>query len=224
MNEEEAFLRAICAEPDEDTPRLAFADWLDEHDRPERAEFIRVQCERARRSGHRERRTELLKRSMQLIQQFGRTWFTQDWPDAGENAVTGYTFDRGFVDCVSMSRRELQDADIARIVRERPLLALVHTWNLSQNQIGDDGLQTIANCPRLSRLRHLGLTANPVTLRGIEALAASPHLMELKELAMGHWFDPNNPDVLLGFMEAQAASREAHDIFQRYGKTVRILA
>lgn len=30
MNEEETFLRAICDHPDEDTPRLAFADWLTE--------------------------------------------------------------------------------------------------------------------------------------------------------------------------------------------------
>src|SRR4051812_26377180 len=35
---------AIVAQPDEDTPRLAYADWLDEHADPDRAEFIRVQC------------------------------------------------------------------------------------------------------------------------------------------------------------------------------------
>jgi uncharacterized protein (TIGR02996 family) len=28
-----ALLAAICAEPDDDTPRLAYADWLDEQDR-----------------------------------------------------------------------------------------------------------------------------------------------------------------------------------------------
>jgi len=31
MNDRASFLRAICADPDEVTPRLAFADWLDEH-------------------------------------------------------------------------------------------------------------------------------------------------------------------------------------------------
>ncbi|HSQ57872.1 MAG TPA: TIGR02996 domain-containing protein, partial [Gemmata sp.] len=54
MSDEEALLKAIIATPDEDTPRLAFADWLDEN-RPDRspspadgpsarAEYIRVQC------------------------------------------------------------------------------------------------------------------------------------------------------------------------------------
>ena len=48
MTDREALIRAVCAHPDEDTPRLAFADWLDEYgdegDRV-RARFIRVQCE-----------------------------------------------------------------------------------------------------------------------------------------------------------------------------------
>src|SRR5215216_5077956 len=43
MDEERALLAAIYANPDEDTPRLVYADWLDEHDQPERAEYIRVQ-------------------------------------------------------------------------------------------------------------------------------------------------------------------------------------
>src|SRR5438105_456929 len=61
MSEADALLAAICAHPDEDTPRLAFADWLDEHGAPARrgkrpprftpaergafeAEYVRVQC------------------------------------------------------------------------------------------------------------------------------------------------------------------------------------
>lgn len=42
-----AFMRAIIAAPDDDLPRLIFADWLDEQGEPEWAEFIRVQCELA---------------------------------------------------------------------------------------------------------------------------------------------------------------------------------
>jgi uncharacterized protein (TIGR02996 family) len=44
MSDEPALLSAIIAHPDEDTPRLAYADWLDERGDPTRAEFIRVQC------------------------------------------------------------------------------------------------------------------------------------------------------------------------------------
>ena len=48
MTEREALLHAIRLEPDEDTPRLVYADWLDEHgDEADRAhaEQIRVQIE-----------------------------------------------------------------------------------------------------------------------------------------------------------------------------------
>src|SRR5262245_45122502 len=40
--EAEAFLQRIRAYPDDDAPRLVFADWLDEHGDP-RGAFIRVQ-------------------------------------------------------------------------------------------------------------------------------------------------------------------------------------
>ncbi len=48
MNDRRAFLAAIAGAPDDDMPRLAFADWLDEHPEGDRdtatAEFIRASC------------------------------------------------------------------------------------------------------------------------------------------------------------------------------------
>jgi uncharacterized protein (TIGR02996 family) len=41
----DALFRAVCEYPADDTPRLVYADWLDENGQPERAEFIRLQCE-----------------------------------------------------------------------------------------------------------------------------------------------------------------------------------
>src|SRR5215211_1107475 len=43
------FLDDIVKNIDDDTPRLVYADWLEEQGRDERAEFIRVQVGRARR-------------------------------------------------------------------------------------------------------------------------------------------------------------------------------
>lgn len=45
MTEREAFIAAIAAQPDEDTPRLAFADWLQENGEDDRARFVRLACE-----------------------------------------------------------------------------------------------------------------------------------------------------------------------------------
>lgn len=43
MSDRAALLSAIRAHPDEDTPRLVYADWLDENGEPDRAKLIREQ-------------------------------------------------------------------------------------------------------------------------------------------------------------------------------------
>lgn len=48
MTDREALIAAVCESPDDDTPRLIFADWCEEHGEPERAEFVRLQIELAR--------------------------------------------------------------------------------------------------------------------------------------------------------------------------------
>jgi uncharacterized protein (TIGR02996 family) len=45
MTTADALLAAVIASPDDDLPRLVYADWLDEHGEPERAEFVRAQVE-----------------------------------------------------------------------------------------------------------------------------------------------------------------------------------
>lgn len=48
MTEQQALLAEIISNPDDDTVRLAYADWLEEHDDPHRAAFIRAQVEYAK--------------------------------------------------------------------------------------------------------------------------------------------------------------------------------
>jgi uncharacterized protein (TIGR02996 family) len=44
MTEREMLLAAITSEPDDDTPRLVYADWLQENGESDRAEYIRIRC------------------------------------------------------------------------------------------------------------------------------------------------------------------------------------
>lgn len=48
MSDGSALLRAILEDPDDDAPRLIYADWLDENGDPARAAFIRAQIKLAR--------------------------------------------------------------------------------------------------------------------------------------------------------------------------------
>ena len=47
MTDESAFIRAIIADPDNDGPRLVYADWLEDRGQCARSELIRVQVELA---------------------------------------------------------------------------------------------------------------------------------------------------------------------------------
>lgn len=87
MSDATALLAAIRAAPEDDAPRLVYADWLEEHGQPERAEFIRVQCELARRDSLalRQREAELTARYCEVF--------------AGSLASPGirFQFHRGFI-------------------------------------------------------------------------------------------------------------------------------
>jgi len=63
----EGLLRSIFLNPDDDTARLAFADYLDENDQPDRAALIRVQCERNRLSADDPRNGELAASESKLV-------------------------------------------------------------------------------------------------------------------------------------------------------------
>jgi uncharacterized protein (TIGR02996 family) len=97
MSDREALLTAVFASPADDAPRLVYADWLDEHGQPERAEFIRVQCELARTDDPalRRRETELLAARLDalagpLAAPHLRFRFERGWPVAfGHTGVFG---------------------------------------------------------------------------------------------------------------------------------------
>ncbi|MCE9564765.1 MAG: TIGR02996 domain-containing protein [Planctomycetes bacterium] len=85
MSDQLALLAAIRDTPDEDTPRLAYADWLDEHatsdaDRA-RAEFIRLNCEVIRLNGafqspeYTEHWWSLANRLTELVEEHQEKWF-----------------------------------------------------------------------------------------------------------------------------------------------------
>ena len=89
---DDAFLRAIRADPEADLPRLVYADWLDEHDDPARAEFVRVQCELAKLPDHDAAYAALEDREHELLAEHEAKWLG-DGPTPDE-----WTFRRGFVD------------------------------------------------------------------------------------------------------------------------------
>src|SRR4051812_22718612 len=77
VNHDEAFLEDICAHPDDDATPLIYADWLDDHDEPARAEFIRVQVERRRTPPDGGRQNALLQRELTFLQEHEDRWLAE---------------------------------------------------------------------------------------------------------------------------------------------------
>src|SRR5262245_2463733 len=95
MKGERAFLEAIRADPDEDGPRLVYADWLEEHGKPQRAQFIRLNCQmiRKRKVNVRDSRDADLVRMWELVDEYSETWL-REMPSLP--GVRWWCFWRGF--------------------------------------------------------------------------------------------------------------------------------
>jgi PTS system fructose-specific IIA component/PTS system nitrogen regulatory IIA component len=214
MNQE-AFLDAIRDNPDDDTPRLVCADWLDEHGEPERAAFIRTQVMLARADPADPRRAELASREQALLRKNRAAWLGEPWNEV----LAGVGFRRGFVHEVTIHPRVLHEAAddfFARFpltrrvwlhetgVGARPLLdfyrepkgyyaellrsphlARLEALSLRDNAVGDEAVMALAGSPSAAGLRFLDLGINRIGDAGALALVASPHLASLLELDVG---------------------------------------
>ncbi len=86
--DEATFLRLICDAPADDLPRLVYADWLEEHGDPDRAEFIRLQVDRATRGDR-----GIDRREYELLARWETAW-KAELPDGLRDRAV---FRRGFV-------------------------------------------------------------------------------------------------------------------------------
>lgn len=104
MSDRDAFLRAIRANPDDDTPRLVFADWLDERSDP-LGELIRVQIELEPVREHidRPRVRELLDRESDLLGRHGPEWVGRAADLDAAHPGFGPVFRRGLPELVCLS-------------------------------------------------------------------------------------------------------------------------
>ena len=64
LSQHEAFLRAIYDVPEDDTPRLVYADFLEEHGDPDKAAYIRYEIEAARAEDSRRAELEAARQAL----------------------------------------------------------------------------------------------------------------------------------------------------------------
>ncbi|AMV28936.1 hypothetical protein VT84_31370 [Gemmata sp. SH-PL17] len=202
MSDEEALLAAISAHLDEDTPRLAFADWLDENDRNIRAEFIRVQCALKQTEDRpAEEQRKLAARLRYLLENHRRDILG---PLGADLTVFNVTFDRGFATDLNITdllflqrataigelrpapRIHVHTASAAKFAKMLccPEMGLVVEF-IATCRVGEHRARQLATCPHLARLEILNFGPyNTLGNAGLEALAFSEHLPVLVDLRL----------------------------------------
>jgi uncharacterized protein (TIGR02996 family) len=199
MSEGDSLYQAILATPEDDAPRLVYADWLDEHGQPERGEFIRVQCAMARIPAHTARWRPLHDRAVRLE----RDW-REDWTGPVQKRVLEAHLRRGFVDGVRLTVDSFKESaeelvklepirvwtfsEVAlffggrsfhRLATDSSLLA-VRALDTGRYQ-ADELVRTLATSRYLSNLRTLIIPNRHPTPEAIASLfAAAPRLDELE--------------------------------------------
>jgi uncharacterized protein (TIGR02996 family) len=197
MTEGDALLRAILDSPEDDAPRLVYADWLEEHGEPARAEFIRLQIELARRPAEEDRRLELAERAEELENQHRTAWL-QGTP-AGV-AVGG--FERGFPERMGPPLRDWphwglspeQLHGMAEALERFPIRRFSAYQLLgraaAEGSRRPTSLELLADWPWLRRLHTISVgysgysTSIGDNSPGVRALAGSPHAQGLTALRL----------------------------------------
>lgn len=204
MSDHDALLAAIIANPDDDMPRLVYADWLDEN-MPDkipspaagpsaRAEYIRVQCRLAQYPFDEPDYPELLEREQDLARWLQMhaakkteqpalrnklTWFGGF--DSGESRM----YSRGFPDEFEYCDYDDEPTvNVENIVTALPItIARTTLRTLKMEKAYGEEIAGVVCSPAVSGLRGLSLSdLDDDNGEAIRAIATSPHLHQLKRL------------------------------------------
>jgi uncharacterized protein (TIGR02996 family) len=216
--EETALLKAIVSRPDDDLPRLVYADWLDEHGRAERARFIRLQIADEQPQTGIDRK-EIRSDMAGLFDEHGRVWFRElpkwarRWYEELGWAVP--VFRRGFIDDLNvylspfltygerlLDRTPITSLSVYQVKRLFPQLARcrwlgrVPSLNLCYEPFGEKGAEALAANRDLRGVRHLDLSGCQLGDPGVRALAEARSLGGLRTLSL------RNNDLTLAAVKA----------------------
>jgi uncharacterized protein (TIGR02996 family) len=192
------FLREIKDQPDDDTPRLILADWLQDQGEA-RGELIHLQVVRARIAEDDPRYNELYRRERQILARHAFHWLgpfidvVGDWEfrrglvflEARAESLLGDSSadidDEALLWVEELRILEAQTRHLTRLGNS-PLLEHLANLDLSGNNIADNGLERLLASPYLDGLRVLRLSGNRIGGHGAATLARCPDLAGLHVL------------------------------------------
>ncbi|HEX3148978.1 MAG TPA: TIGR02996 domain-containing protein [Gemmataceae bacterium] len=198
MTDADALLQSILAAPDDDAPRLIYADWLDEHGDADRAAFIRAQIELACTRPNHSKHDSLVQIERTLLGKHAEAWSA--WVPVW---VRERKYHRGFLDWVRCDADAfIAGADVLR--RHTPLagarldgnrhiarplfisrcLEGLRSLTLSIDNMPRGDWTGLADCPYLYRLRELILNSKGPADELVSALMSPETLPALRRLRL----------------------------------------
>jgi uncharacterized protein (TIGR02996 family) len=173
MTDGDTLRGAIIEQPDDDTLRLVYADWLDEHGEPERAAFVRAQVWAAQAEPFSPEARKHTATAKQLLDQSRQAWAKRVHP-----LVMAAEFCRGFIERATVNVASFAN-NAAALFAEEPVrsLQIVRT-------VPDNSLDPFFDTPQLTRVTRLDLTNLRIAPNEIELLFECPHLTSLTDLVL----------------------------------------
>src|SRR5579862_3434909 len=141
---ENDFISAIRANPDDDSTRLIYADWLEERG-DLRGRFIRLQIELAQLPSQDSRRAELKDQIKDLLAEHEESWVgpVRQW-------CSRWHFRRGLLEHVEITAQSfLTHAE--ELFRWSPCVQRVTLWGKGEG-IDNVRMRELASCPLLARI------------------------------------------------------------------------
>ncbi|QDU94437.1 TIGR02996 domain-containing protein [Lignipirellula cremea] len=198
MNHLDALLMEIVESPDEDHPRLVFADYLEDRGDP-RGEFVRVQCELATGGCSAARQRELELREADLLAAHRAEWIAAVPPALAE----AVQFRRGFIEHLRAASPLLTEHADA-MFRVAPTLSSIdldctgyrdvelanwrHSLRITELSLRGvlslEDLKLLGRSRYLPQLRSLALLRVPLAVAGARELAASTGLKGVQTLRL----------------------------------------
>jgi uncharacterized protein (TIGR02996 family) len=205
--EADAFLDAIFDHPDEDTPRLVYADWLQEHDQENYAQFIRLQCAAAREPFWSDEANRLWEDIGRVWNRLSGEWWpmTRDYwivPIGRSERLDAIHFERGFL----RAGCAVTDDQFLRYVPEETCCWWLPGPRCSLLLMPPGVWKPLAGLPQLRRVGNIRLAA-PYENENwdsewlpdeITELLRSPHLSNVSTLDVSaRWLTRDVVDALL---------------------------
>ncbi len=185
QTDQQAFLDAVRADPLNDLPRLVYADWLEEHGQPDRAEFIRIQCRLYDMEPDHPVRIDLEEQAWELGLGREAAW-AREWPTIG--GVEWQGFERGFPAWAQIRRTQTGVLEpIAAVLEQSPVRKLRLQFSFQFIPL----VEELLRLPKIEQLTGLDIQIVGWTdfQQGEQILGPLTRCERLHQLREFHWRD-----------------------------------